>query len=137
MPTQRAQPAGSPLAHVLVVDDSKDSVDIVRQVLESRGFAVTTAHDGESALRAVEERRPDLVLLDVMMPQMSGLEVLDRLRSDVRHASIPVILLTAKAQDQDVLAGYRFGADYYITKPFTPRQVLYGIGLVLGLEIAD
>ncbi len=134
---QGAQPVGTPLAHILVVDDSRESADIVRQVLEQRRFSVAIAYDGESALREIEARRPDLVLLDVMMPNMSGLEVLDRLRSEARHAAIPVILLTAKSQDQDVLTGYRFGADYYITKPFTPRQILYGIGLVLGLDLAD
>ncbi|MFQ5539599.1 MAG: PleD family two-component system response regulator, partial [Candidatus Binatia bacterium] len=74
----------------------------------------------------------DLILLDIMMPQMDGLEVLTRLREDPSMPFIPVILLTAKVHHEDVLRGYKMGAEYYITKPFTPAQVLDGINLVLG-----
>jgi len=119
---------------VLVVDDNRDNVNVVREILLSHGFEVDVAYDGPAALAALEKRRPGVILLDVMMPGMSGLEVLDRIRGNPSHAGIPVVLITAKAQDQDLLEGYRVGADYYITKPFTPRQVLYGIGLVLGQE---
>ena len=70
----------------------------------------------------------------VSTPAMSGMEVLDRIKANPQSATIPVIMVTAKAGDEDVLAGYKFGADYYITKPFTPRQLLYGLGLVLGRE---
>jgi len=121
-------------ALVLVVDDNRDNVALVREILLPHGFEVEVAYDGPGALLALERRRPSVILLDVMMPGMSGLEVLDRIRANPNHATIPVVLLTAKAQDQDLLEGYRVGADYYITKPFTPRQVLYGIGLVLGHE---
>ena len=76
-----------------------------------------------------------MVLLDVMMPGMSGLEVLEKLRAEPRNARIPVILLTAKTQDEDVISGYRYGADYYIPKPFTSKQLLYGIRLVLGESV--
>ena len=72
-----------------------------------------------------------------MMPQMSGMEVLDRLRANPATAGVPVILVTAKDQDEDLLAGYKYGADYYITKPFSAKQLLYGIGLVLGTERPD
>jgi CheY-like chemotaxis protein len=119
---------------VLVVDDNHDNVNVVREILLPHGFDVEVAYDGPGALAALERRRPNVILLDVMMPGMSGLEVLDRIRANPAYATIPVVLLTAKAQDQDLLEGYRVGADYYITKPFTPRQVLYGIGLVLGQE---
>jgi CheY-like chemotaxis protein len=121
-------------ARVLVVDDSADSVAIVQAILKNRGFEVAAASDGPSALAMLDERRPDVILLDVMMPAMSGMEVLDRIRANPQHAGIPVILVTAKSGDEDLLEGYKFGADYYITKPFTPRQLLYGIGLVLGRE---
>ena len=121
-------------AVILVVDDNEDNVDIARQMLLSRGFEVRVAYNGPSALASVEQQRPDLVLLDVMMPQMSGMEVLDRLRANPATAGVPVILVTAKDQDEDLLAGYKYGADYYITKPFSAKQLLYGIGLVLGTE---
>ena len=117
---------------VLVVDDNEDNLRVTEEILKTRGFTVHTARDGASALRAIEQSGPDVVLLDVMLPDMDGMEVLDRLRSNSAHAQLPVILVTAKAQDEDVIAGYKIGADYYITKPFTARQLLHGIGLVLG-----
>ncbi|TMA45412.1 MAG: response regulator [Deltaproteobacteria bacterium] len=124
-------------ALILVVDDNADNVNIAREILLSRGFEVRVAYNGQSALASVEQQRPDLVLLDVMMPQMSGMEVLDRLRANPATAGVPVILVTAKDQDEDLLAGYKYGADYYITKPFSAKQLLYGIGLVLGTERPD
>jgi CheY-like chemotaxis protein len=124
-------------ALILVVDDNADNVNIAREILLSRGFEVRVAYNGQSALASVEQRRPDLVLLDIMMPQMSGMEVLDRLRANPATAGLPVILVTAKDQDEDLLAGYKYGADYYITKPFSAKQLLYGIGLVLGTERPD
>ena len=122
---------------ILVVDDDQDNVTIAREILLSRGFEVRVAYNGPSALASVEQRRPDLILLDIMMPQMSGMEVLDRLRANPATAGVPVILVTAKDQDEDLLAGYKYGADYYITKPFSAKQLLYGIGLVLGTERPD
>lgn len=122
---------------VLIVDDSGDNVEMVSLLLKKRGFDVSSAPDGPKALEALEGGRPDVILLDVMMPSMSGMEVLDRIRANPQHANIPVILVTAKTGDEDVLEGYKFGADYYITKPFTARQLLYGIGLVLGREFPD
>jgi CheY-like chemotaxis protein len=120
--------------NVLVVDDNEDNLIIIRHILLGRGFSVRTARDGASALEALASERPDVILLDVMMPEMDGMEVLDRIKASPANAAIPVILVTAKAQDEDVLAGYRSGADYYITKPFTARQLLYALGLVLGTE---
>ena len=117
---------------VLVVDDNEDNVQIMSAILLGRGFDVRIARDGRSALEAVRQQRPDLILLDVMMPGMDGMEVLDHVKADTRSARIPVIMVTAKSQDQDLLAGYKYGADYYITKPFTSRQLLYAIELVLG-----
>jgi CheY-like chemotaxis protein len=119
---------------ILVVDDNEDNLRIAREMLLARGFEVRIAHDGPSALASLEQQLPDLVLLDVMMPKMSGMEVLDRIRKNPATAAIPVILVTVKSQDEDLLAGYKFGADYYITKPFTAKQLVYGISLVLGSE---
>jgi CheY-like chemotaxis protein len=117
---------------VLVVDDNEDNLRIVSHILLPRGFEVRTAIDGKTALKSMEEELPDVVLLDIMMPEMDGMQVLDRIRTNPHSASVPVILVTGKAQDEDVLNGYKYGADYYITKPFTARQLLHGIGLVLG-----
>lgn len=118
---------------ILVVDDNPDSITILQSILETRGYRVVVADSGTAALEKVqEEPRPDLVLLDVMMPEMNGLEVLQAIKETNATARVPVILVTAKTHDEDVLSGYQYGADYYITKPFTAKQLLYGIDLVLG-----
>jgi CheY-like chemotaxis protein len=119
---------------ILVVDDNPDAIAIVRSALEARGYAVNTADRGATALESVTSDRPDVILLDIMMPDMSGLEVLERLKATPATAGIPVILVTAKTQDDDVISGYAVGAEYYITKPFTTRQLLYGVNLVLGQQ---
>ena len=119
-------------AFVLVVDDDPDNARIASGVLRERGFEVEIASNGESALAAVERRPPDVIVLDVMMPVMDGMQVLAQLKANPQHTQIPVIVVTGKGQDEDLLDGYRFGADYYIIKPFTGRQLLYAIGLVLG-----
>ena len=116
---------------ILVVDDNIDSIMILRSILESQGFTVLAAQSGLEALEIVARELPDLVLLDVMMPQMSGIEVLERIKTTHATSKVPVIMVTAKIQDEDVMTGYQHGADYYITKPCTAKQLLYGIGLVL------
>ena len=122
---------------VLVVDDSKDIALISARMLTQRGFAVITACDGQEALAIVARQRPSCLLLDVMMPRMSGLEVLKALKADTATASIPVIMVTAKTTDDDVQHGYQQGADYYITKPFTADQLVYGVNLVLGHQPSE
>jgi DNA-binding response OmpR family regulator len=117
---------------ILVVDDNLDSTMILRSMLESQGFSVRVANSGQEGLAALAQEVPDLVLLDVMMPEMSGFEVLERIKSRHTTAKVPVIMVTAKMQDEDVMTGYQYGADYYITKPCTAKQLVYGIGLVLG-----
>ena len=119
---------------VLVVDDNEDNVHILRSSLLKCGYEVRIARDGPSALASVRQQRPDVILLDVMMPGMDGMEVLDHLKLDPKTASIPVVMVTARTQDEDLLAGYQSGAEYYITKPFTPAQILHAIGLVLGSQ---
>jgi two-component system alkaline phosphatase synthesis response regulator PhoP len=121
---------------ILVVDDSQDIALISARMLTQRGFAVSTAADGREALAMVARQRPSCILLDVMMPRMSGLEVLQALKADPATSSIPVIMVTAKTGDEDVLNGYQQGADYYITKPFTADELLYGVNLVLGHQPA-
>ncbi len=117
---------------IMVVDDHPDVVDILRITLESKGFNVRCAYSGKDLFAGLEELKPDLIILDIMMPEMDGLKVLARLRENSDTASIPVILLTAMVQQEDVIEGYKTGADYYIMKPFTSTQVLEGINLILG-----
>jgi CheY-like chemotaxis protein len=124
-------------ATVLVVDDNEDNVAIVSGILLDRGYEVRIARDGPGALESVRQQRPDVVLLDMMMPGMDGMQVLDHLKRNPGSGSIPVVMVTAKSKDRDVLAGYESGADYYITKPFTARQILYAVGLVLGTKEPD
>jgi CheY-like chemotaxis protein len=119
---------------IMVVDDNEHATLTTARMLSGRGYEVMTAFSGANALAQVAERRPDCILLDIMMPSMSGLEVLARLKHDPVTSSIPVILLTAKSQDEDVLTGYKEGAEYYITKPCTSRDLVYGIRLVLGQQ---
>jgi CheY-like chemotaxis protein len=117
---------------IMVVDDNPDIITIVKTILEGKGYHVLSASSGQELLNLLADRKPDLIILDIMMPEMDGLEVLGRLKAITETASIPVILLTAKVQYEDVLGGYKLGADYYITKPFTSTQLVNGINLLLG-----
>ena len=119
-------------ATVLIVDDNESNVALIRSMLLDQGYEVRIARDGTGAMESVQQRRPDVILLDVMMPGMNGLQVLDRLKLDRKTTDIPVIMVTGKVEDADLLAGYENGADYYITKPFTPSQLLYALGLLIG-----
>jgi DNA-binding response OmpR family regulator len=120
------------MASILVVDDDPDVCDLVTYKLEQSGFAVRRASDGDAALREVADELPDLLLLDIMMPGMTGLEVLQRLRSDATTAGLPVILLSAKAQESDVERGFELGADDYVVKPFSPRELARRVGAVMS-----
>ncbi|MGC1165795.1 MAG: response regulator transcription factor [Solirubrobacterales bacterium] len=115
---------------VLVVDDEPTIAEVVSRYLERAGYAATTAADGLEAIRLVAERRPDLVVLDVMLPQLDGLQVLRRLREG-GDGRVPVILLTAKGEQEDKLAGLRSGADDYVVKPFSPGELVARVDAVL------
>jgi DNA-binding response OmpR family regulator len=108
---------------ILVGDDDEIIVDLVRFRLERDGYRVITVGDGEEALKAAREHRPDLCVLDVMMPKLSGVEVLQELRRDPDLARLPVILLTARGQDVDLDRGFDAGANDYVTKPFSPSEL--------------
>ena len=115
---------------ILVADDEADVINLLCSNLERAGYAVDPAFDGASALeRALE--RPSLILLDIMLPGLSGLEVLRQLKSEKVTASIPVILLTARATEADRVLGLEFGADDYVTKPFSPRELVLRIQSIL------
>jgi CheY-like chemotaxis protein len=121
---------------ILVVDDNEDSLQIISRILQGNGFEVMVERSGKAALERAREKGPELIILDIMMPGMTGIEALEKLRSIPQTSQIPVILLTALSQDENLIQGYQTGADYYMTKPFTSKQLLYGIRLVLGKESA-
>ena len=112
---------------ILVIDDEADVVDLVRYHLNRAGFDVDVASTGMAGLHAAQQRRPDAILLDVMLPQMSGTEVLQKLRREIDTAKIPVMMLTAKALLSERIAGLELGVDDYITKPFSPRELVLRI----------
>jgi len=118
-------------AKILLVEDDLSLTELVRYNLESEGFAVLHAADGQEALLLVEEEAPDLVLLDWMLPRLSGIEVCRRLRHDPKSAHVPVIMLTARTQEGEKVRGLDSGADDYVTKPFSPRELLARINAVL------
>ena len=109
---------------ILVVDDERHIVRLVEVNLERSGYEVIAAYNGQEAVASAQAERPDMIILDVMMPRMDGFEALKELRSDSRTKDIPVIMLTAKAQDADIFKGWASGVDSYLTKPFNPRELL-------------
>jgi len=116
---------------ILVVDDEPDVVDLVRYHFHRAGFDVLIAFSGPSGLTAATESRPDAIVLDIMLPQMSGIEVCKALRSGTQTSTIPILLLTAKAEASERIAGLELGIDDYITKPFSPRELVLRVQNVL------
>lgn len=109
---------------ILVVDDEPDAVELIEFNLKAAGFDVVSAEDGQTALDKARSTQPNLILLDIMLPQVDGLEVCKRLRQDVNTASIPIIMLTAKTGEIDRVLGLELGADDYVTKPFSTRELV-------------
>jgi two-component system phosphate regulon response regulator PhoB len=109
---------------ILVVDDEADVLDLVRYHLNRAGFEVDVASNGTAALLAARQRRPDAIILDIMLPQMSGTEVFQKLKLEIDTAKIPVLMLTAKGLLSERIAGLELGVDDYITKPFSPRELV-------------
>lgn len=118
-------------AHILVVDDEPDISALVAYHLARESYRVRTAADGVEAIRAVEAERPDLVVLDLMLPGMSGLDVLGELRRRGETQDLPVILLTARREEKDRIEGLQLGADDYIAKPFSPQELVLRVSAVL------
>ncbi len=116
---------------ILVVDDDREIVRLVRAYLERNGFEVLVAYDGETALHILRRERPDLVLLDLMLPGRDGLDVTRVVRGDVNLAAMPIIMLTARVEDHDKIVGLELGADDYVTKPFNPAEVVARVRAVL------
>jgi CheY-like chemotaxis protein len=108
---------------VLVADDEEDILTLVSTIVERAGHEVVSVRDGAQALAAIRERRPDLVVLDISMPEVDGLEVLRRVRADSETRELPVLLLSARAQEADVRRGFDTGASAYVKKPFSPSEL--------------
>lgn len=119
------------MPRVLIVDDDHNIVRLIRAYLEQSGFSVLTAFDGETALHTLRREIPDLLVLDLMLPDVDGWEITRLMRADTTLNHIPVIMLTARVEDTDKIIGLEMGADDYITKPFNPREVVARIRAVL------
>lgn len=118
-------------SRILVVEDEADIAALVAYHLTREGYRVRTAASGAEALAAIAHERPDLVVLDVMLPEFSGYEVLSELRRREELAEIPVVVLTARRDEADRIRGLELGADDYVTKPFSPRELVLRVGAVL------
>ena len=116
------------MSRVLVVDDDPEIVRLVRAYLEQAGFGVLAAHDGKKAMQMARNEKPDLVVLDLMLPEMDGWDVCRALR---KESDVPVIMLTARVEETDKLVGLELGADDYVTKPFSPRELVARVRSVL------
>lgn len=116
---------------ILIVEDEPDIVKMLEYNLKKEGFRITSAPDGSEALRRTERERPDIIILDLMLPEIDGLEVCRALKKNQDSAHIPVIMLTAKSQEADKIVGLELGADDYITKPFSVRELIARIKAVL------
>ncbi len=122
---------------VLVVDDEPDAVELVKFNLKAAGYEVSTASDGDEALKKARALLPDLIVLDLMLPEVDGLEVCKILRRDQRVSAIPIIMLTAKAAEIDRVLGLELGADDYVTKPFSPRELVLRVKNLLRSNPAE
>lgn len=118
-------------AKILLVEDDSNLVELVRYNLDKEGFEVISTHDGEEALVMAEEERPDLVVLDWMIANLSGIEVCRRLRREPETAGLPIIMLTARAEEGDRVRGLETGADDYVTKPFSPKEIVLRVQALL------
>lgn len=117
---------------ILVCDDERSIVRLIQVNLERQGWEVVTAYDGKEGLEKIMSEKPDICVLDVMMPYMDGFEVLKNLRREPSTQKLPVVMLTAKAQDKDVFEGYHYGADVYLTKPFNPMELVTFIKRIIA-----
>lgn len=131
MSTAPASSAVETAPRVLVVEDEPDQQELLCYNLSREGYRVATAADGRSAMEAVEDAVPDLIVLDLMLPGVDGLEVCRQVRSNPRTAGVPIVMLTAKSEDSDVVTGLEVGADDYVTKPYSPRVLLARVRAVL------
>lgn len=119
---------------ILIADDEPNIVVSLEFLMRREGFEVSTATDGEAVLAALAASTPDLVLLDIMLPKMNGFEVCQRMRADPRWSGVKVLMLSAKGRDTDVAKGLALGADAYVTKPFSTKDLVVQVRQLLGLD---
>lgn len=122
---------------VLVVDDEPDTIELIQFNLKNAGYDIVTASGGAEALRKARSTEPDLIILDLMLPELDGLQVCKLLRHDPATAKIPVLMLTAKASEVDRIVGLELGARDYVTKPFSPRELILRVRNLLATEESD
>jgi two-component system phosphate regulon response regulator PhoB len=125
-----------PKENILIVDDEEDVLELLRFNLEKNGYKIDAAISGEEALTKARAKLPDLIILDLMLPGIDGLEVCKRLKGDSKTANIPVIMLTAKSEEADIVTGLELGAQDYITKPFSPKVLVARVRRILQRTIA-
>jgi DNA-binding response OmpR family regulator len=123
--------------HVLVVDDHPPTLRLITNALENEGIRVRTARNGAECLLAIDTERPDLLVLDIIMPVMDGFQTLRILRENQQHKSLPVIILSIRNDDRDILKGLTTGADMYITKPFKMDELVTAVQRMLEVHTAD
>ena len=116
---------------ILIIEDEKDIVDLIAYHLKQSGFLALTAMDGASGLELAKKERPSLIILDLMLPEMDGEDVCRALKADPNTQSIPILMLTAKAEEMDRVIGFELGADDYVTKPFSPRELVLRVKAIL------
>ena len=119
------------MTKILVTDDEKDIVELISYNLEKEGFSILKAYDGEAALRLVQSQKPDLLILDLMLPKLSGFDVCKAIRNNPKVSHLPIIMLTAKADETDKIIGLEIGADDYITKPFSIKELVARVRAIL------
>ncbi len=124
-------------AKVLIVDDEIDLVGLVRYNLEKEGFTVLTAYDGKTAVGHIKSFQPDLLILDLMLPDMSGFQICQHIKADPRTKVIPVIMLTARSSENDRVSGFEAGADDYVVKPFSPKELVLRVKAMLGRTLVQ
>ena len=125
------RPGRQRLGRVLLVEDEQDVAELIRYNLTKEGYDVVLSANGNEALRLAREHRPDVLLLDIMVPQLNGWEVCRRLKKDPDLSQIPVIMLSGRVEEGDKVFGFEVGADDYVTKPFSPRELIARIRAVL------
>ncbi|MFA5785169.1 MAG: response regulator transcription factor [Phycisphaerae bacterium] len=126
-----------PKENILIVDDEEDVLELVRYNLEKNGYKILAATNGEDAIKIAKSKSPDLIILDLMLPGIDGLEVCKKLKSDTKTQNISIIMLTAKGEETDIVTGLEIGADDYITKPFSPKVLVARVRRILHRNIAQ
>jgi two-component system phosphate regulon response regulator PhoB len=122
---------------ILIIEDEKDIVDLIEYHLKQAGFSVISALDGPTGLERARKKRPDLIILDLMLPGMGGKDICRALKSNPLTLSIPILMLTAKAEETDRLIGFELGADDYVTKPFSPKELVLRVKAILRRKEVD